>query len=676
MPRYLVTSALPYANGPLHLGHLAGAYLPADTYVRYLRMKGEDVVYVCGTDEHGVPITLTAEKQRRTPREVVDEYHGMIRRDFEAFGISFDNFSRTSKPEHYAFAQGVFLDLLGKGLIVERPGRQLYCTKCRRFLPDRYVLGRCPKCQTEGARGDQCESCGSWLEALELGSPACSICGAAPEPRETRHWFLKLDQFQEWISGWLASREGWRDNVLNYCRGWLNEGLQERAITRDIDWGVPLPLPGMGGKVLYVWFEALLGYVSSTREYFEGRGRPDGWKDYWKDPDTRLVHFIGKDNIVFHAIIEPAILHGLGDYVLPWNVPANEFLNIGGQKQSTSRGTAVWMGDYLGRFQPDPMRYALSINAPEGRDTDFTWSDFRVRNNELADVLGNFVNRTVQFAHREFGGEVPRGGLPGAAEDELRALALSARDEIDGLISSFRLKAACAAAMALAREGNRYFDSCEPWRTARSDRDRCALSIRTSLQFIDWLRPAFHPFLPFTSEAIRQTLGTGAPSLESMGGCTLAEGTAIGRPAILFRKLDEGFEAALETAPKPEQSAPALPAGPDQPAAKTLVSFDDFKKLDLRAGRIVTAEPVPGADKLVKLGVDVGEAEPRQVVAGIRPWYPIETLPGRGVIVVCNLEPVRLRGVESRGMILASDGGSGIFLVEPSSSAGPGDRVR
>ncbi len=674
MTKYLVTSALPYANGPLHLGHLAGAYLPADIYVRFLRMRGEKVLYVCGTDEHGVPITITAERQGRSPSEVVDEYHEVIRREFEAFGISFDNFSRTSRPEHFEFAQQVFLDLLERGLIVERSMKQLYCARCRRFLPDRYVLGTCPKCGTEGARGDLCESCGSWLEALELRSPVCSICGEGPGPRETTHWFLRLDSFQDWLGPWLSSREGWRDNVLNYCRGWLDEGLQERAITRDIDWGVPVPLPEASGKVLYVWFEALLGYVSSTRELCRSRGAPDEWRDWWKGPDTRLVHFIGKDNIVFHAIIEPAILHGLGDFVLPWNIPANEFLNISGQKQSTSRGTAVWMGDYLRRFPPDPMRYSLSINAPEGRDTDFSWSEFRVRNNELADVLGNFVNRTVSFVHREFGGSVPACGEPTAAEEALLERAVEAAGRIADLLSGFRIKAACAEAMALAREGNRYFDATEPWKTAGRSREDCARSIRWCLEFMNWLRLVFSPFLPFTAARIGGILGESAGGWSDIGRPSLPAGRPLGAPVILFEKLEEGFEAE----PAPPEPAPVQAPAREREAGggSPAIGIDEFRRIELKVGRILTAAPVEKADKLLRMTVDVGEATPRTIVAGIRPWYAPEALEGRLVAVVSNLEPARLRGVESNGMLLASDGEGGVFLLEPSPRAAPGDTIR
>jgi len=664
MSRYLVTSALPYANGSLHLGQVAGAYLPADIYVRYLRSKGCDVVYVCGTDEHGVPITITAEKMGMTPREVVDRFHSEIAGDFERFGISFDNFSRTSTPEHAAFAQSVFLDLLGKGYIEEHTMKQLYCVSCGRFLPDRYIVGTCPGCGTEGAKGDQCEACGSWLEALELVSPECSICGSEPEPRDTVHWFLKLDMFQEWITGWLAGHPEWKDNVLNYCRGWLDEGLRERAITRDLDWGIPVPVEGAEGKVLYVWFEALLGYVSSTREHFAGKGDPEGWKAYWKDDESRLVHFIGKDNIVFHAIIEPAVLRGLGDFVLPWNVPANEFLNISGRKQSTSRGTAVWLGDYLRHFPPDPMRFALTINSPENRDTDFSWDEFRVRNNELADVLGNFVNRVLRFAHRRFGGRVPEAGTAGPAEEALAKLEAETVTEMDSLMADFRLKAACSSAMALAREGNRYFDQAEPWRTVKEDPEGCATAIHHCLQLADTLRIVFAPFIPHSCEKLGVMLGSSGTDWSGAGKHLLEPGSELGTPEILFEKLDEGFETVMD-------------AGSGMPVAEAgeLVAFDEFMKLDLRVGVITSVSGIEGADRLYRLSVDIG-SETREMVAGIRPWYSPADLEGRKAVVVCNLEPAVIRGIRSNGMILASEGGEGVFLVEPGPEAKPGDRIR
>lgn len=662
MARYMVTSALPYANGPSHLGHLAGAYLPADIYVRYLKMKGHDVVYACGTDEHGVPITITAEKLGLTPAETVDRFHGVIRKDFQDFGISFSNFSRTTTPEHRDFAQSVFLDLLRRGYIEPRSMKQLYCSSCERFLPDRYIGGTCPKCGSTGARGDQCESCGTWIEPLELLEPRCSICGNTPKVRETMHWFLMLDRFQEWMTEWLESRENWKDNVLNYCRGWLKDGLRERAITRDLDWGVPVPLPEARGKVLYVWFEALLGYISSTREYFREKGDPEGWKRYWQDPETRLVHFIGKDNIVFHCIIEPAILRGVGGYNLPWNVPANEFLNIQGQKFSTSRGTAVWLRDYLDRFPADPMRYALAVNAPETRDTDFTWDEFRARNNELADVLGNFVNRTVSFAAGKLGGRVPEG----EPSPELLETAARGATQVGDLIERFRFKLAASAAMDIAREGNRFFDAVQPWKTAKTDPVACRRDLAGCLNLCAALQVIFHPFLPFTSGKIGSMLGTGELRWDSASRRILEPGSPLGSPEILFTKLEDGFQKVFEKAVNPS------PVSEEKP----VVEFDDFARLDLRVGRVLSVNPVAGADKLYRLMVDVGEEVPRQVVAGLRQHYPEEALLGAMVVVVANLKPVVLRGTESRGMILASDGAGGVKLLAPEPGAAPGDRVR
>ncbi len=666
MARYMVTSALPYANGPLHLGHLAGAYLPADIFVRYLRMNGHDVVYACGTDEHGVPITITAEKLGLTPRETVDRFHRVISDDFNAFGISFSNFSRTTTDEHREFAQSIFLRLLSLGHIEPRSMKQLYCPRCERFLPDRYIGGTCPKCGCTGARGDQCEACGTWTEPLELIDPKCSICGGTPVVRETKHWFLLLDRFQDWMVSWLDSREDWKDNVLNYCRGWLKDGLRERAITRDLDWGVPVPLPEAGGKVLYVWFEALLGYISSTREYFRLRGEPDGWEPYWKSPDTRLVHFIGKDNIVFHCIIEPAILHGAGGFILPWNVPANEFLNIQGQKFSTSRGTAIWMRDYLAHFPADPMRYALAVNAPETRDTDFTWDEFRSRNNELADVLGNFVNRTLKFTASKLGGVVPEA----EPAPELMAVAARGSAQVGELIEKFRFKLAASAAMEIAREGNRFFDARQPWTTVKTDPDGCRRDIAGCLNFCASLRTIFAPFLPETARRIGAMLRTGEPVWSDAGRTLLEPGAPLGTPEILFTKLEEGFQKVMDP---PVESAPDA-AEPKE--CKPPVDFDDFMKVDLRVGQVIEVSPIKGADKLYRLLVDVGEGSPRQIVAGLRLHYKPEELLDRMVVVVANLKPALLRGVESRGMLLASDGAGGVRLVMPSPGAIPGDGIR
>ncbi len=672
MSRYLVTSALPYANGPSHLGHLAGAYLPADIYVRFLRMCEEDVIYICGTDEHGVPITIKAEQMGITPREVVDRYHEIIRMDFEHFGISFDNFSRTEKPEHYKFAQEVFLNLLEKGYIVEKSMKQFYCEKCDRFLPDRYVGGTCPQCNSEGARGDQCEDCGSWLDALDLLNPTCEICGSSPSPRETTHWFLRLNAFQEWLEGWLESHDDWKNNVVNYCRGWLKDGLRERAITRDLNWGVPVPLKEASGKVLYVWFEALLGYVSSTMELFAKRGEPEGWKDYWYDPETRLVQFIGKDNIVFHAIIEPAVLHGLGSYVLPWNIPANEYLTVNGEKISTSRGTAIWLTDYLAHFPPDPMRYALAINAPENRDADFTWDEFRQRNNELADVFGNFVNRIMKFTHKTFEGKVPEPFAAGPEETKLMVSAAAARDEMEELLRNFKIKAACLRVMDLAREGNRYFDQSQPWKTMQTDLDKCATTIYYSLQLADTLRILFAPFIPFTCDKTGRMLGNSSLLWKDAGKENIPSGRQLGEPQILLEKLKKGFEKIMQQEDGESETACSET---EVPAVKETISYDDFMKIDMRAGVVKEVDDIEGADKLFRLMVDMGD-HTRQLVAGMKPFYSKEELIGRKVVVLVNLQPIKIRGVESNGMVLASDDGKGgVYLLQPGSDASPGDGI-
>ena len=665
MPRYMVTSALPYANGPLHLGHLAGAYLPADIYVRYMRMCGHDILFCSGTDEHGVPITITAEKMGITPMEVVDKFHSVIADDFRRFGISFDNFSRTTLPEHMEFARGVFLELLEKGYIVPKDMKQLYCPDCKRYLPDRYINGTCPKCGSEDARGDQCESCGTWTEAFELLDPKCGICGAAPETRETRHWFLLLDHFQKWLEGWLGAQSQWKTNVLKYCNSWLGDGLRERAITRDLAWGVPVPLDEAEGKVLYVWFEAVLGYISSTREYFAKAGKdPEEWKKYWQDPETRLVQFIGKDNIVFHCIIEPSLLHGLENYTLPWNVPANEFLNISGQKFSKSRGTGIWMGEYLDHFDPDPMRYALAVNAPESRDSDFSWTEYQSRNNELADVLGNFINRTMKFTSSKFGGEVPTADL----DMTLLSKAGETADEIAGLMESFKFKKAIGAAMELAREGNRYFDAAQPWKSLKTDPEECAVTVATCLNLCASLSVIFEPFIPFSTEKIRKMLGLDLLKWSDAGSVLLKQGHKLNNAEILFKKLENGFEKVLD---KDDKSLEAEAEEPETP----LVDFEAFLKIEFKVGRILSVEDIKKAKKLYRIEVDTGDMV-RTVVAGMKMHYSKEELQDRLVVVVCNLKPAKLCGVLSHGMLMASDGESGVFLLEPGADAKPGDTIR
>jgi methionyl-tRNA synthetase len=657
----MVTSALPYANGPLHLGHLAGAYLPADIYVRYMRMCEQDVLFCSGTDEHGVPITITAEKMGITPIQVVDKYHSVIAEDFRKFGISFDNFSRTTRREHKEFAQSVFLELLEKGHIVPRNIKQLYCSSCNRYLPDRYINGTCPKCGSEDARGDQCESCGTWTEPFELINPRCGICGATPETRSTKHWFLLLDHFQSWLEEWLGGQSDWKSNVLKYCYSWLGDGLRERAITRDISWGVPVPLEEAHGKVLYVWFEAVLGYISSTREYLKAQGMgSEEWKKYWQNSDSRLVQFIGKDNIVFHCIIEPALLHGLGNYTLPWNVPANEFLNISGQKFSTSRGTGIGMGEYLRHFPPDPMRYALAVNAPETRDSDFSWLEYQSRNNELADVLGNFINRTIKFTAGRFEGKVPAAKV----DMVLLAQAKKAADDMAELLESFKFKKAVALAMDLARAGNRYFDTAQPWKSIKTDCAQCAVTVASCLNLCASLAVVFEPFIPFSAEKITNMLGLKKLRWSDAGSVLLKPGHTLKEAEILFTKLETGFEKVLEKTIEPEKEQ-------DTP----LVDFEDFMKTDFRVGRILEVEDIKKARKLYRIQVDTGDMV-RTVVAGMKQHYTKEELQGRLVVVVCNLKPAKLCGVVSHGMLMASDGESGVFLLEPGTDAKPGDTIR
>ncbi len=668
MPKYMVTSALPYANGPLHLGHLAGAYLPADIYARFLRMNQQEVLFCSGTDEHGVPITITAEKMGITPMQVVDKFHSIIAEDFRRFGISFDNFSRTTRPEHMKFAQSVFLELLEKGHIVPRDMKQLYCPDCKRYLPDRYINGTCPKCGSEDARGDQCESCGTWTEPFELVNPKCGICGAVPETRDTRHWFLLLDHFQGWLEGWLGEQSDWKTNVLKYCHSWLGDGLRERAITRDISWGVPVPLEEAKGKVLYVWFEAVLGYISSTKEYFAKAGKdPEEWKKYWQSSDARLVQFIGKDNIVFHCIIEPSLLHGLGGYTLPWNVPANEFLNISGEKFSTSKGTGIGLADYLEHFDPDPMRYALSVNAPESRDSDFSWMEYQSRNNELADVLGNFINRTLKFTSSKFSGKVPEAVndtvLLGKAEETAADMAV--------LINSFKFKKAIGVAMELAREGNRYFDTAKPWKSLKTNPEECAVTVASCLNLCASLAVIFEPFIPFSTEKIRRMLGLDKLSWSDAGTVLLKPDHELGNAEILFKKLEDGFEEVMN---KTEISVEEEQAAPEAPET-TQVDFEDFMKIEFKVGRILTVEDIKKANKLYKIEVDTGDRV-RTVVAGMKKHYSKEELQGRLVSVVCNLKPAKLCGVVSHGMLMASDGEAGVFLIEPGADAKPGDTIR
>jgi methionyl-tRNA synthetase len=549
--KVLVTAALPYANGPLHVGHLAGAYMPADVYVRYQRLKGSDVIFICGSDEHGVPITIRADREGVSPQEIVDRYHLMMKASFGRLGILFDNYSRTSLPLHHKISQDIFLRLCEKGYVREQEIQQYYCSTCRRFLPDRYIEGECPHCHHAGARGDQCEACGRWLEPELLLLPRCKICGSAPEMRATKHWYFRLSQFQERLVQWQASKLNWKSNVREFCTGWFSEGLTDRPITRDIDWGIPVPLPEAKGKVLYVWFDAPIGYISSTVEWAQNQGKPDRWRDYWCDPSTRLVHFIGKDNIVFHAIVWPAVLMAHGEFILPDNIPANEFLNIEGEKLSTSRNWAVWVDDYLELFPPDPLRYYLAANAPENKDSDFAWKDFQARNNgELADILGNLVHRSLAFVEKHFDARVPPAPEPSSADLEVLAAVEAAVGTIGGLLDDFQVRRAVGELMNLARAGNKYFNDSAPWTSLKQDRARCAATLNTTLQLELALAVLMAPFMPFSAAKLWQMLHAPGSCDEQrwreIPKLRLAAGHPLGVKEILFRKIeDEVIEAQI-----------------------------------------------------------------------------------------------------------------------------------
>jgi len=549
--RILVTSALRYATGAVHIGHIAGAYLPADIYTRYQRLKGSDVIHIGGTDDYGVPTLVKAQQDGVSPKETVDKYNAIIKRCYDGLGIEFDNFSQTSKPIHDETARAFFLRLLERGAITAYDTDGLYCLECDRGLPDRYVEGTCPHCGDPGARGDQCEACGRWLEATDLGEPVCKVCGSRPEVRSSRHWFLKLGEFQKRLEEWMGSHTGWRDNVKNFCAGWFKEGLRDRAITRDLQWGVPVPLEEAAGKVLYVWFDAPIGYISSTKEWARAQGDPEAWRRWWMDPDCRIVHFIGKDNVVFHAIVWPAMLMGHGEFELPGDIPANEFMNIMGEKVSTSRNLAIWVDDYLDEFPPDPLRYYIAANAPETKDADFTWREFQARNNsELADILGNFLNRTITFAAKYFDGAVPESGPLDEADRTALAAAGTAVDTVGSLLDRFSVRQATFEMLNLARTGNKYFNDSEPWKTRKSDLERCATTINVSLQLCRALAIVFHPVLPFSAEKMWHMLGCDS-SVRDQTWTAAAEPLLparqpFGRIEVLFPKIDDDTVARQE----------------------------------------------------------------------------------------------------------------------------------
>lgn len=677
--RILVTAALPYANGPIHIGHLAGAYLPADLYVKYQRLKKRDILFICGSDEHGVPITIKADQEGVSPQDIVDRYHKMMQESFKAFGIDFDNYSRTSLPIHHETSRDFFTVLNNKKILTEKTEQQLYCEHDNMFLADRYVEGKCPKCGAEGARGDQCETCGSYLDQTELIDPKCKICSNSPVIRETKHWYLPLGKFQDQLQSWIRSKPEWKDNVVNYCEGWFREGLEDRAVTRDLKWGVKVPLPDAEGKVLYVWFDAPIGYISSTKEWAEKQGQPDLWKDYWQKPDSKLIHFIGKDNIVFHAIVFPAMLMAHGDFVLPENVPANEFLNIEGKKLSTSRNYAIWLHEYLQDFSPDSLRYALATTLPETKDSDFSWKEFQAKhNNELADILGNFVNRTFTFAHKYFDGKVPPLTNKKTADSEVEKYLTEIPEKIGNLYETYHFREAVQESMNVARMANKYFNDSEPWKTRNSDLTQCGNTIHVSLQICRSLALIFQPVLPDASKKILNMLNQ-SENLKNLDWSEAAffglkEGQNLKQPEILFTKIeDEIIQKQIDKLVQP--TSLSVVKNTTEPL-KTEITIDDFNKIDLRTATVLEAEVFKGTDKLLKLQVDLG-SEKRQVLAGLQQHIKPEDLIGKKVILVANLAPRKMKGEESKGMVLAIEDQNGHLIpVFTPDQVMPGSTVR
>ena len=717
--RTLVTCALPYANGPVHIGHLAGVYVPADIYVRYLRMKGRDVLFVCGSDEHGVPITIKARQQGVTPQDVVDKYDRIIRDSFSGLGINFDIYGRTSSEVHAHRASEFFRKLYDEGKFITKESEQYYDPEAKTFLADRYIVGTCPKCGNEGAYGDQCEKCGSTLSPEELINPKSKLSGAEPVKKKTTHWYLPLDQYESWLKEWiLEGHKEWRSNVYGQCKSWLDGGLQPRAVSRDLDWGVPVPVEGAEGKVLYVWFDAPIGYISNTQELL-----PQSWEQWWKSEDTRLIHFIGKDNIVFHCIVFPSMLKAYGDYILPDNVPANEFLNLEGEKISTSRNWAVWAHEYLRDFpgKEDVIRYVLTANAPETKDNDFSWKDFQTRNNsELVAIFGNFVNRAVVLTHKYFEGRVPAAGelqeVDRAALEEIPAL----RESLERNLETFHFREALKDAMGIARVGNKYISDTEPWKVAKTDMERCATILNVSLQICADLAIAFEPFTPFAAERLRNMLkvglkagfdhrvgeqvsvntfkpGEGAALHTVSAACTapvegvclgwemlgegelLPVGHEIGAAELLFSKIeDEAIDAQLKrlddirAAREAEAKAEAAKAVASQ---KEECSFEDFEKMDIRTATVLEAERVPKTDKLLKLSIDTG-IDRRTIVSGIAEYYAPEDMVGKQICILANLKPRVIRGIESRGMILMARQGDGTMrFITPQEALANGAQI-
>ena len=653
----IVTGALPYANGPIHIGHLAGVYLPADIYTRFLRKKDQDVIYICGTDENGVPITISAEKEGITPQDLVNRYHKNIKESLQKLGVEFDNFSGTSRKVHHDFSKKIFLELYEKEFIKSKTTEEFYCENCNKFLPDRYVEGACPYCNFEEARGDSCDECGSWLEADQLIKPICKLCGSTPIKKETKHWYLLLDQFQDKLEQWIEKKD-WRKTVKSYLKGWLKEGLRPRPITRDLTWGIPVPLADAPrNKVLYVWFDAPLGYISSTIEWAEKTGDPKKWEKYWKDPNTRLVHFIGKDNIVFHGIIWPAIIMGTERFTLPDEIPANEYLNLEGRQISTSRDWAIWLHEYLKFFPPDFLRYYLCGIMPETRDSEFKWKEFQERvNQELINNIGNFVNRTLKFIEKYNENSLPEPG-PFTKEDQgMLSEINSLVDKLDNSLSMFKFRQAIRLWMQISATGNRYYDQMRPWESRKNNRERMATTIYLCTHLIHVLATIGKLFIPFGAEKILKMLNLEEKQWNNLKNIELSHKHKISKIENLYTKIeDEEIDKQLRR------------------LKMSTVTIDDFTKLGLKTGKIEKVEEIEGADKLYKLTVDTGEK--RTIVAGIKQTYSPEELLNKQIIVITNLEPATIRGVTSEGMLLAANSGDKLSVISPDIDIPAGSKV-
>jgi methionyl-tRNA synthetase len=694
--RYTVTSALPYANGPKHIGHLAGAYIPADIYVRYLRLKGEDVVFVCGSDEHGTAIPNQAMKEGTTSQAIIDKYHVLIRDCLFKLGISFDIYHRTSEPIHHQTSQEIFLNIYNKGLLTEETSDQYFDDEAKVFLADRYIVGTCPNCSNPNAYGDQCERCGSTLSPRELINPRSTLSGKAPILKPTKHWYLPLQNHEPWLKEWIldSHKEDWKTNVYGQCKSWIDAGLQPRAMTRDLDWGIKVPLPNAEGKVLYVWFDAPIGYISATRALFEelaenkknfstpqrnfGKVNKDDWKKYWQDDETKLIHFIGKDNIVFHCIIFPVMLHATGEYIVPQNVPANEFMNLEGDKMSTSRGWSIEMHEYLEDFpnKPDVLRYALLTNLPETKDSEFTWKDFQAKNNnELVAIFGNFVNRALVLTQKYFDNKVPaRQALTEVDQKVINDLK-DFPQRIAASIEMYRFREATASLMDLARLGNKYLAETEPWKLAKTDMARVGTILNIAIQISANLSVLAEPFLPFSAEKLKGMLKHSPLTWQQTGSADLLkEGHALGEPALLFEKIEDEVIAAQVKRLMDNKNKMEIASQPVTPLKPEIV-FDDFSKLDIRVGNVVAAEKMPKSDKLLKLTVNSG-LDTRTILSGIAKHYSPEEMLGKQVTFIANLAPRKMMGLESQGMILMAEDKDGkLRLIQPNETVSPGSQV-